>query len=77
MAAPVAAASALFAYMLTRTMVSDPDTRHTPNMPLDCLKSSAYGEQWRNTIRGLFNERIKAQNISIFNNQQVIPHYRA
>ena len=37
-------------------------------MPIDCLKSSSYGEQWRNTIRGIFDSRIKSGAISIFNN---------
>jgi len=67
-AAPVALAAGLFTYMVTRVIVSDPDTKHNANMPLDCLKTSTYGEQWRNTIRGLFNERIKQGSISIFDN---------
>jgi len=67
-AAPVALAAGLFTYMVTRTIVSDPDTKHTPNMPIDCLKSSSYGEQWRNSIRGFFDSRIKSGSISIFDN---------
>lgn len=71
-AAPVALAGALFSYMLTRTIVSDPDTRHSVNMPLDCQRTSAYGESWRNTIRGLFDQRIKDGAYTIFANQPAI-----
>lgn len=76
-AAPVALAGALFSYMLTRTIVSDPDTRHTPNMPIDCHKSGAYGEEWRNYIRGFFDNRIKAGAISIFDNGSAISLQRS
>jgi hypothetical protein len=75
-AAPVALAAGLFTYMLTRVIVSDPDTRHSPNMPIDCLKSSNYGEQWRNSIRGYFHDRIKAGNITIFDREVAMQHFR-
>lgn len=42
--------------------------RLTTNMPLDCKTSTAYGEEWRNTIRGFFASRIEAGDITIFNN---------
>ncbi|KAF6255047.1 hypothetical protein COO60DRAFT_1641835 [Scenedesmus sp. NREL 46B-D3] len=67
-AAPVAVAGALFAYMVTRTITADPDTRLRANMPLDCKTSTAYGEEWRNTIRGFFASRIEAGHITIFDN---------
>lgn len=54
----------------------DPDTRHSPNMPIDCLKSSNYGEQWRNSIRGYFHDRIKAGNITIFDREVAMQHFR-
>jgi hypothetical protein len=41
-------------------------------MPIDCQRSSAYGEAWRNTIRGLFDERIKAGAITIFGDARAI-----
>jgi len=72
-AAPVVLAAGLFTYMVTRTIVSDPDTRHTPNMPIDCLKSSNYGESWRNSIRGYFDARIKAGHITIFDREIAMP----
>lgn len=71
-AAPVALAGALFSYMLTRTIVSDPDTRHSVNMPLDCQHTRAYGDNWRNTIRGFFDQRIKDGAYTIFTNQPAI-----
>lgn len=67
-AAPVALVGALFSYMFTRTLVSDPDTRHSPNMDIDCKVSRAYGESYKQTIRGWFADRIKAQNYHIFDN---------
>jgi hypothetical protein len=72
-AAPVALAAGLFTYMLTRTIVSDPDTRHTPTMPIDCLKSRNYGESYRNTIRSYFHSRIQAGHITIFDREVAIP----
>lgn len=42
-------------------------------MPIDCQRTQAYGEMWRNTIRGLFDERIRAGHISIFGDRQIIP----
>jgi hypothetical protein len=42
--------------------------RLTTNMPLDCKTSTAYGEEWRNSIRGFFADRIAAGEITIFNN---------
>lgn len=41
-------------------------------MPLDCPKARSYGELYRNTIRGLFDSRIKAGNISIFTHPQAM-----
>jgi hypothetical protein len=67
-AAPVALAGALFSYMVTRTMTADPDTKLSTSMPLDCKTSTAYGQEWRNTIRGFFASRIEAGEITIFNN---------
>lgn len=51
----------------------DPDTRHTPNMPIDCQKSINYGESWRNSIRGYFHDRIKAGHITIFEREIAMP----
>jgi hypothetical protein len=45
-------------------------------MPIDCLKSSNYGEQWRNSIRGYFHDRIKAGNITIFDREVAMQHFR-
>jgi hypothetical protein len=66
--APVVLAGGLFSYMMTRTFVSDPDTKHNVNMPIDCSSSRAYGEMYRQTVRGWFADRIKAQNYHIFDN---------
>lgn len=52
---------------------ADPDTKHTPSMPIDCLKSSNYGEQWRNSIRGFFHERIRNGHITIFDREVAMP----
>jgi hypothetical protein len=41
-------------------------------MPIDCQRSSAYGEQYRNTVRGLFDERIRAGAITIFDRTPAI-----
>lgn len=71
-AAPVLVAAGLFSYMLTRTFVSDPDTKHNVNMPLDCQKARSYGELYRNTIRGFFADRIKAGHITIFSHPQAM-----
>jgi hypothetical protein len=49
-------------------MTADPDTKLSTSMPLDCKTSTAYGEEWRNTIRGFFASRIEAGEITIFNN---------
>lgn len=76
-AAPVAVAAGLFSYMMARTFMSDPDVRHTPNMPIDCQRSSAYGESYRNTIRGLFDARIRQGAITIFENTPAINTGRA
>jgi hypothetical protein len=42
-------------------------------MPIDCLKSSNYGESWRNSIRGYFDSRIKAGHITIFDREVAMP----
>jgi hypothetical protein len=42
-------------------------------MPIDCLKSSNYGEQWRNSIRGFFHERIRNGHITIFDREVAMP----
>lgn len=52
---------------------ADPDTKHTPGMPIDCLKSSNYGEQWRNSIRGFFQERIRNGHITVFDREVAMP----
>lgn len=41
-------------------------------MPLDCPKARSYGELYRNTIRGFFDSRIKAGNITIFSHPQAM-----
>jgi hypothetical protein len=68
-AAVVGAASGLFTYMIARTIVFDPDTKHDVNMPIDCQKTGAYGEVWRNSIKSLFDKRIQAGATSIFKNE--------
>jgi hypothetical protein len=55
------------------SLPTDPDTRHTPAMPIDCLKSRNYGESYRNTIRSYFHNRIQAGNITIFDREVAIP----
>lgn len=67
-AAPVAAVAGLFTYMLTRTITADPDTRLRANMPIDCKSSSSYGESWRQSVRSIFDGRIKDYSITVFNN---------
>eukprot|EP00775_Hariotina_reticulata_P013014 gene13014-13143_t len=68
-AAVVGAAGGLFTFMLTRTILADPDTKHDVNMPIDCHKTAAYGEVWRKSIKSLFDQRIQAGATSIFKNE--------
>lgn len=71
-AAPVAVVAGLFSYLMTKTFVTDVDTRLSPTMDIDCKKARAYGEKMRNNIRSLFAERIKNGDMSIFKNEMAI-----
>lgn len=71
-AAPVALVAGLFSYMMTKTFVTDVDTRLSPAMDIDCKKARAYGEKMRTNIRNLFDDRIKNGDFSIFKNEMAI-----
>jgi len=68
-AAPVVVAAGLFAWMFSRTLMSDPDSnKGHQRLAIDCPEATAKGDAWRHSIRHHFAERVKARKIGIFAN---------
>ncbi|GBF87901.1 hypothetical protein Rsub_00613 [Raphidocelis subcapitata] len=70
--APVAAASVLFAWMMARTIISDPDGHANARAGLAALDdktAEARGAGWRGSIRSYFSARVSAGEIGIFPNK--------
>jgi hypothetical protein len=73
-AVPVGLAGALFAWMMTRTIVSDPDGHANARNGLNSLEETTKvaeqrGDGWRGSIRDHFTARIKSGSTSIFPNK--------
>lgn len=71
---PVAVAAGLFSWMMTRTIVSDPDSHSSARSGLGALQEAtktaeARGDGWRGSIRSYFSARVSAGNTSIFPNK--------
>ena len=69
---PVVAAAGLFGWMMTRTIVSDPDGHSTARNGIHGIAdktASKRGEDWRGSIRSYFSGRVSAGATSIFPNK--------
>ncbi|KIZ05293.1 hypothetical protein MNEG_2667 [Monoraphidium neglectum] len=69
---PVALAAGLFGWMMTRTIVSDPDGHSKARVGIsiqDDETAEKRGEGWRGSIRNHFTTRISSNAVSIFPNK--------